>query len=419
MAHDVFISYSSQDKPVADAVCASLEARKIRCWIAPRDVLPGVPYGESIIEGINQSRILVLVFSTHSNDSPQVMREIERAVHKGLTIIPFRIDEVLPTKAMEYFVSAAHWLDAMTPPLERHLHKLGETVQMLLSNEIKEAPREELKAVEAPPPGSRPWWKKARTLYAVASLAVILVIVVVVIKFGFGSPGISPGPAPASAVSSTPAQTPGAPPALSSTTRPALPIPAPINARILYQEDFSDPNSGWQKFSDDTREVKYDNGEYSLTVKKENWSYWCWNRGAGAFKDLIIEGDARLFSGSDLTACGLVFRGQDDISSFYSFSVSGEGNCSFRKRLSGSWTVIKDWSQLTDWSLLAPVNTGKTVNHLKSVMKGNQIDLYVNERLLGSFIDNQFSQGYIGILVINKTAPACGHFDNIKVSSLE
>jgi len=43
MAHDVFLSYSSQDKPIADAVCAALEAKKIRCWIAPRDVLAGVP----------------------------------------------------------------------------------------------------------------------------------------------------------------------------------------------------------------------------------------------------------------------------------------------------------------------------------------------------------------------------------------
>ena len=50
MAHDVFISYSSQDKTIADAICAGLEAAKIRCWIAPRDMLPGVPYGESLGE---------------------------------------------------------------------------------------------------------------------------------------------------------------------------------------------------------------------------------------------------------------------------------------------------------------------------------------------------------------------------------
>src|SRR5713101_8280389 len=48
MAHDVFISYSSKDKPVADAVCAGLEGRGIRCWAAPRDILPGSDWGAAI-----------------------------------------------------------------------------------------------------------------------------------------------------------------------------------------------------------------------------------------------------------------------------------------------------------------------------------------------------------------------------------
>src|SRR5665648_437323 len=33
VAHDVFISYSHRDKAVADAVCAGLEAARIRCWV--------------------------------------------------------------------------------------------------------------------------------------------------------------------------------------------------------------------------------------------------------------------------------------------------------------------------------------------------------------------------------------------------
>ena len=137
------------------------------------------------------------------------------------------------------------------------------------------------------------------------------------------------------------------------------------------------------------------------------------------YKDLIFEGDVRLFSGSDQTASGLVFRGQEDISSFYSFTVSGEGNCSFRKRLNNTWTVIKDFSQLNDRSQLSYVNIGKVVNHLMCVIKDNQIDLYINGHLLTSLTDDQFSQGYIGILVTTKPAPACGYFDNLKVSSID
>ena len=63
MAHDVFVSYSSQDKPTADAIVASLEANGIRCWIAPRDILPGTDWSESIVEAIEEAGTMVLVFS--------------------------------------------------------------------------------------------------------------------------------------------------------------------------------------------------------------------------------------------------------------------------------------------------------------------------------------------------------------------
>jgi hypothetical protein len=132
MAHDVFISYATTDKTTADAVCANLESRGSRCWIAPRDILPGTLYGRAIVEAIQASRIMVVVFSSHSKTSPQVSREVERAVHHGLAIIPFRIEDVVPEGEMEFFLSSPHWLDAMTPPLERHLDQLATTVKLLL-----------------------------------------------------------------------------------------------------------------------------------------------------------------------------------------------------------------------------------------------------------------------------------------------
>src|SRR5262245_52048549 len=121
MAFDVFISYSSKDKTTANAVCGALESAGVRCWIAPRDVHPGIEYAAGIIEGIDSCRIMVLIFSSSANASPQIHREIERGVSKGLTIIPFRIEEIAPTEAMEFYLGSIHWLDAMTPPLAEHL----------------------------------------------------------------------------------------------------------------------------------------------------------------------------------------------------------------------------------------------------------------------------------------------------------
>lgn len=132
MNFDIFISYSSKDKPAADAACAVLEANGIRCWIAPRDVMPGQEYGAAIMEAIERCRVMVLIFSSNANESPQIRREIERAVKEGVTIIPLRIEEVEPTKAVAYFLGAIHWLDALTPPFERHLQRLAETVKAIL-----------------------------------------------------------------------------------------------------------------------------------------------------------------------------------------------------------------------------------------------------------------------------------------------
>jgi tetratricopeptide (TPR) repeat protein len=130
--HDVFISYSHTDKPVADAICATLETRHLRCWIAPRDILPGISYPNAIIQAIESSRIMVLVFSSHSNTSPHVIRELSKAISRGVIIIPFRIEGVDLSKDMEYLIGVPHWLDALTPPLEHHLATLADTVTLLL-----------------------------------------------------------------------------------------------------------------------------------------------------------------------------------------------------------------------------------------------------------------------------------------------
>ncbi len=136
MAHDVFISHSAKDKATADAVCAMLETEGIRCWIAPRDVLPSMEWGEAIIDAIEQCRIMVLVFTANANDSPQIRREIERAVNRGVAILPLRVEDVLPGKALEYFIGNVHWLDALTPPFEAHLKSLAGTIKIVLARGV-------------------------------------------------------------------------------------------------------------------------------------------------------------------------------------------------------------------------------------------------------------------------------------------
>jgi hypothetical protein len=161
--HDVFISYAQQDKPIADAVCAKLESRHIRCWIAPRDVPPGQAFPEAIIEGIDGSKVVVIIFSSYANKSPHVIRELTNAVNKGLIIIPFRIENVPPSKSMEYLISVPHWLDAVTPPLEKHIDVLVKTLDAILgtdraviSSPVSVPPEVNAAPEPAPPPVAEP-----------------------------------------------------------------------------------------------------------------------------------------------------------------------------------------------------------------------------------------------------------------------
>jgi len=58
--------------------------------------------------------------------------EVERAAGKNKIIITFRIEDVVISKVLEYFLSSRHWLDAQSPPLEEHLERLAGTVKLHL-----------------------------------------------------------------------------------------------------------------------------------------------------------------------------------------------------------------------------------------------------------------------------------------------
>ncbi|HYB59658.1 MAG TPA: TIR domain-containing protein [Candidatus Acidoferrales bacterium] len=158
--HDVMISYATVDKTTADAVCAKLEERGIRCWIAPRDILAGMDYADTIVSAIDSAKMMVLIFSSHANASKFVKREAERAVHDGIPIIPFRIEDCEPSRSLQFFISAQHWLDALTPPLEQHILKLAESISVVLGIPIPSPTQE----TSPQPPGPLPNKPVARSL---------------------------------------------------------------------------------------------------------------------------------------------------------------------------------------------------------------------------------------------------------------
>ncbi len=132
MGKDVFISYSKQDISTATMVCSKLETRGITCWIAPRDITPGVDFDEAILDGIDDSNSLLLILSSASNTSRFVQSEVNRAFSKGKSIFTFLIDDILPSRQLELYLARQQWLDGFSPPIEQKIDRLANAVLSLM-----------------------------------------------------------------------------------------------------------------------------------------------------------------------------------------------------------------------------------------------------------------------------------------------
>lgn len=132
MAHDVFVSYSTEPElstRAANCIVQELEKRGVRCWIAPRNLDAGEDYMAQLSDRVAESKALVLVFSDEANHSPHVKREVGIAFENDVQIIPFRIHDVQPDRALKYCIGQVHWFDALTLPIEPHIADLADRIQ--------------------------------------------------------------------------------------------------------------------------------------------------------------------------------------------------------------------------------------------------------------------------------------------------
>jgi len=122
----VFISYSTSEKALADALCTFLEKRDLPCWIAPRDMEVGDAFTQTIIERIDRSYAMVLILSRTSNESHFIHSEVGNAFHRNIPVLEFRIHHVQLHKQLEFYLRTKHYLDATTGRPEDHFERLYE-----------------------------------------------------------------------------------------------------------------------------------------------------------------------------------------------------------------------------------------------------------------------------------------------------
>src|SRR5258707_4875271 len=101
---------------------------------------------------------MVLIFSSHANESKQIRREVQRAFDREVPVVPMRIDNVVPSNTLAYYMGPVHWLDALTPPLDKHLKDLAATVKGFLGaaepNPMPRPLEDSVTAAAEPPSGA-------------------------------------------------------------------------------------------------------------------------------------------------------------------------------------------------------------------------------------------------------------------------
>jgi hypothetical protein len=107
----LFVSHVEEDRPAALKIVAELESRGVPCWIAPRDVHPGRAFDDEIADAIEASRAMLLIFSERCNEHEYIRRELTVAGESQKLIIPFRIEDAQPRRALRVRLSDLHWID--------------------------------------------------------------------------------------------------------------------------------------------------------------------------------------------------------------------------------------------------------------------------------------------------------------------
>ena len=126
---------------MAEGVCAYLEEHRIKCFLAYRDIPKEVVWAKQIVEALDESSMMVVVFSENFNRSDQVDREIELASEDKKPILTFRICDEPFNGAKKYYLKNLNWIDAFPNP-EMSFGRLCENIMRLLEDDAIEKPEE-------------------------------------------------------------------------------------------------------------------------------------------------------------------------------------------------------------------------------------------------------------------------------------
>jgi hypothetical protein len=248
-----------------------------------------------------------------------------------------------------------------------------------------------------------------RKLRSILGLALALLTMIAGPGLPLGGQAFALAPA-----NSVPANGPAAPSPDIALASPAAPNPATPAAGAtdpnpILADDFSTCSLG--TFEDSTGLATCENGEYAITVKQANYSWWV--AYSDQIGDAIIEVDARSVSTDPFSPYGLIWRTGSGENSFYVF-VIGSG-----QRYGVFLYDRPNFTTLVPYTFSPAINPDTATNHLKVIAQGDQAAVYVNGQWLNTITDSTFATGEVGFYAETNGAGGKAAFDNLLVSAID
>jgi hypothetical protein len=193
-----------------------------------------------------------------------------------------------------------------------------------------------------------------------------------------------------------------------STTTPVTSAPQDQTASsgsVMFQDDFSLPVSGWDRFISAEGTMDYDAAGYRMLVNSLNTNFWTTPH--KNFADVRLEVDAGKLGGPNENRIGLIcrFTGND----YYFFIISSDGFYGIGIYKGGQAVLLGQ----SEMQVSSNIKTGLAVNHLRADCAGDTLTFYVNGFQITSVQDGTLKSGDVGLLAGTFSQPGVDViFDN-------
>ncbi|HVP20502.1 MAG TPA: hypothetical protein VMS73_01430 [Anaerolineaceae bacterium] len=179
------------------------------------------------------------------------------------------------------------------------------------------------------------------------------------------------------------------------------------SGNILFKDDFSDPTSGWETWSEPSGSmVAYQNGGLRIYIAEKQFDYW--SRPGKRVSDVYMEADVIKLGGPDDNDFGFICRYQDR-DNFYALLASSDGYAGILKVKDGNYHIISG----AEMAYSESIRKGGTQNHLRADCNGADLSLSANGQKILDVQDQDFKTGEIGLIAgTGDTGGADLYFDN-------